>query len=220
MYRWAPGWSRAPLCPFPGRSVAQPGQNEHVHEDKLERLADAFETHGIAVRSNLRPGVPDEAIDELALERGVVLPEDFRALYRWRNGHVDYQPSSDHLIFRDAIFLSLDELDRAQIYLDAYARLQKDPYIPPLDIDISRCVPFAEFNGSVYVVACGEQSLTRHATRPVVEFSEDVWAAFLSIETMIDTCIAWVKQPGYERYHSAPNEREIWERHNPGIFDL
>ena len=48
---------------------------------KLDRLAAAFETRGIPVSSNLRPGASDAALDGLATELGVVLPSQLRDLY-------------------------------------------------------------------------------------------------------------------------------------------
>ena len=185
-------------------------------EDKLERLADAFEGHGIAVRANLAPGASDEELDHLAESRGVELPEDYRTLYRWHNGNIDHW-SADLFVFRDNPFIRIDEFPRAQMYIDGYRALESDPSLPKLDVDLSGCVPFAEFDGSVYVIPCKGQTMTTLSAQPVICLFEDVSVHFLSIESMIDTCIEWVEQPGYTRYGTAPNEREIWSRNNPGL---
>lgn len=53
-----------------------------VLDVKLDRLVDAFEAIGIPVRSNLRPGASEAELDAMQEELGVVLTEQFRALYR------------------------------------------------------------------------------------------------------------------------------------------
>ncbi len=80
---------------------------------KLDRLAAAFETRGIPVLSNLRPGASDAALDGLATELGVVLPSQLRDLYSWRNGH-SHPEASNVLVFRDNTFMGLDEIPRVR----------------------------------------------------------------------------------------------------------
>ena len=80
---------------------------------KLDRLAAAFETRGIPVSSNLRPGASDAALDGLATELGVVLPSQPRDLYSWRNGH-SHPEASNVLVFRDNTLMGLDEIPRVR----------------------------------------------------------------------------------------------------------
>lgn len=185
---------------------------------KLERLADAFEARGIPVRSNLRPGASEAELDHLAEELNVVLPEEVKALYRWRNGHLD--PNAPNVLqFRDNTFIGLETVPQAhQSVNEIYGQDGGDPDLVPLEVDLAQSVPISEFMDSWLVVACGPQSVTTRSQHPIVEVFQGVVPVFYSIETMIDTCIDWVEQPEYRQYEEAPNEREIWERHNPGIF--
>lgn len=48
-----------------------------VLESKLERLVDAFEAHGIPVRSNLRPGASEAELDDLAEQLNLTLLKRF-----------------------------------------------------------------------------------------------------------------------------------------------
>ncbi len=179
---------------------------------KLDRLVAAFEKHGIAVSDNLRPGASDDELDKLAEQLGVRIPDDVRALFKWRNGHHD--PEAEHVLrFRDNTFLSLDQVPF--IYNDMiefYGDLSDE-------VDLSKSIPIAEFMGSTYAVAAGGQALTR-SRYPVVGVFQGVGPYYLSVESMIDTCIAWVEQPNYSKSGPTPNEMEIWKRHNPGIFGL
>jgi hypothetical protein len=185
---------------------------------KLDRLADAFEARGVRVRSNLRPGVSDAELDQLAEELNVVLPEEFKDLYRWRNGHAD--PDAPNVLrFRDNTFISLEAIPQAhQSVNKIYGQDEGDPDLVPLEVDLAQGLPISEFMLSWLVVACGPQTVTTRSQHPVFLVFQGVVPVFYSIETMIDTCINWVEQPEYRQYEEAPNEREIWERHNPGIF--
>jgi hypothetical protein len=53
---------------------------------------------------------------------------------------------------------------------------------------------------------------------PVIGAFHGIDVYFLSIESMIETCIEWLEQPDYDLNRTAPNELEIWQRHNPGVF--
>lgn len=189
-----------------------------VLESKLNRLADAFESRGIPVWSNLRPGASDAEVDELARELDVVLPEEFRSLYRWRNGHLD--PEAPNVLrFRDNIFIGLEAIPAAHRSVnEIYGQREDDAELLPPLVDLARSVPFSEFMLSWLVVACGSQTVSTRFEHPIFQAFQGVVPMFYSIESMVDTCIDWVEQPDYEQYGETPNEREIWERHNPGIF--
>lgn len=188
-----------------------------VLQSKLDRLADAFEAHGIPVWSNLRPGASEPELDDIAERLNVVLPEEFRELYRWRNGHVD--PDASNIVtFRDGVFIGLDAIPQA--YRDVNSVYGLSPADPEyvVDVDLSECVPIAEFMGSWLVVACGAQSAISGSQRPVFNAFHGVEPFFDSIDSMVETCIAWVEQSDYDPYSEAPNEREIWIAHNPLRF--
>lgn len=188
-----------------------------VLESKLDRLADAFEARGIPVWSNLRSGVTEPELDDIAERLSVVLPEEFRELYRWRNGHVD-PDASNVVTFRDGVFIGLDAIPQA--YRDVNSVYGLSPADPEyvVDVDLSECVPIAEFMGSWLVVACGAQSAISGSQHPVFNAFHGVEPFFDSIDSMVETCIAWVEQSDYDPYSEAPNEREIWIAHNPLHF--
>lgn len=178
----------------------------------------AFEVHGLNVEHNLQPGVSEERLDELGARLGVDLPEPFRNLYRWRNGHVD-PDIPDVLAFRDNVFLRIEDIpkERDQI-LDTYGMLWNGPDVLMPEVDPSLCVPIAENWGAVYALVCGPHELTDRSPYPILSFFQGVDLFFYSVESMIETCIEWVEQPGYRHHEEAPNEMEIWLRHNPGVF--
>lgn len=188
-------------------------------EQKLDRLVDAFESHGVRVRSNLRPGASEAQLDSLSRELGVMLPDQFRALYTWRNGHVD-QTSDNLLAFRDNIFIGLEAIGEVhETVVSTYSRRPGDDETASFGVDPEQCVPFAEFMGAAYLVACGPQSLTKRDPHPVLSAYHGVDLFYYSIESMVDTCIDWVEQPDYmPEFREAPDELTIWQRHNPGIF--
>jgi hypothetical protein len=189
-----------------------------VLESKLDRLAEAFDARGIPVQSNLRPRASDEELDELAQRLNVALPKDLRALYRWRNGHVDPE-AGNVLRFRDTKFIALDAIQPAhRLVNEIYGGYDDDPDNLPLLVDLAECVPIAEFMESWLVVACGPQTATTRSRHPVFLAFQGVYLVFYSIESMVDTCIDWVEQPEYRPDGETPNEHEIWERHNPDIF--
>lgn len=73
--------------------------------------------------------------------------------------------------------------------------------------------------GSTYLVVSGAHQLKPICASPVIGAFQGTDVYFLSIESMIETCIEWVEQPDYEPHMSAPNEMSIWRKHNPGVFD-
>lgn len=106
----------------------------------------------------------------------------------------------------------------AQWVLDAYGQFEDDVDVVPVGVRLRDCVPIAHFMGSTYVVTCGPQDVTKQSPHPVLNAFQRVELFFYSIESMVATCIDWVEQTNYRRDVDTPNELEIWERHNPGIF--
>lgn len=187
---------------------------------RLDRLADAFERHGVRVRETLLPGASPAEVAAIEAELGVVLPQAYRELYAWSAGPKD--PKNAPFKFRDAALLRLaDAVERREEYIDAY---QMDAYSDDADpvemngIDLATTAPLAEFEGALYVVACGSHTLTPDAISPVIGVFQGIDIYFLSIESMLDTCIEWVEQEDWKQYSTAPNEHQVWHRHNPGVF--
>lgn len=65
--------------------------------------------------SSLLPGTTNEAIAELEERFSLRLPDDFRTLYRWRNG----QPAKEFASFQDnRMFASLNDISKTKDMLD------------------------------------------------------------------------------------------------------
>lgn len=186
--------------------------------EKLERLVDAFEAHGVAVRANLAPGATPGELDALAEQCGFDLPDDFRALYQWHNGHLEHE-SVDVLKFRDNTFCEIGN-PSAQQTLDIYSEVSEENRVNTDDdpIDLKACLPVAEFNGSVLAVPGKGLGRLPLSANPVVSVFEGINVHYLNIESMVDTCIEWVEQPDWDRFSTAPNEKAIWLAHNPGVL--
>ena len=178
--------------------------------DKLERLVDAHEARGVPVRESLAPGVSAAELDALAERVGFDLPDDYRALYEWHNG-------GPLLLFRDNSFCEIGNPD-AQRTLDIYSEIGEEDGLDDLPVDLRRCLPIAEFNGAVYVVPGKGLSQSPLSPNPVVSVFEGIDVYYLSIETMVDTCIEWVEQHDWTPTSEAPNEMRIWMKHNPACF--
>lgn len=186
--------------------------------DKLERFVDALEGHGIALRSNLAPGATDAELDALAERYNVELPADFRSLYQWQNGHRD-QSALEVLRFGGGAFIGLGEFEgNVRITIDIY-REEMQAEGPSGDpVDLATVLPIADSGDGALVVPGVGLSLTPLSPCPVVRVMQGIDVHFLSIETMIDTCIDWVEQADWNPFANTPNELEIWRRHNPGLF--
>ena len=183
--------------------------------EKLEILADAFESKGVNVRSNLAPGATDSELELVAEQYGVELPDDYRTLYKWHNGNADLN-ARNVFKFRDNAFLSIKDFQNAKFTIDIYA--EPSPITDGV-IDLSTALPLALFEGAVYVTPGKGAGISTLSPQPVVSVFQGIDVFFLSIETMVDTCIAWVAQPDWKQFSTAPNEHQLWAQHNPGVFD-
>lgn len=63
----------------------------------------------------LNPGVDDATLDAFEIQFGVVLPEGFRRLYRWRNGHGEYIAPS---LILNLMFPPLESIADTKEFLD------------------------------------------------------------------------------------------------------
>lgn len=74
---------------------------------------------------------------------------------------------------------------------------------------------------SSFVVVCGRHTLSSPHPSPVVSIYQGIDMFFLSLETMLRTCIEWTRHPSWEKAVGLPHEieSEVWHRLNPGIFE-
>lgn len=178
---------------------------------RCDRLVEAFQAQGRAPESNLKPPLSLGEIEKFADGLGLKLPPEVVELYRWHNG-VDQEDDDDVLLFRDNVFLSLDRA--CEVYHTIQRYYQSDP-----QVDLSSCFPIASFEGSSYVVACGQHSFGVERPHPVVLVFQGIEMHFHSLASMLDTCIDWVSHPAWDPYQFPLDlERAIWQQHNPGIF--
>lgn len=177
---------------------------------RLEVLADAYALRGYDVRPNLLPGATSGELDEVEAALGVVLPASYRELYGWSAGVIDEFGTAPRMRFRDESLLPLarvvEERDRL---LEVYDWCES--------VDGRVVAPFASFEGSVLVVACGPQRLTSAVPHPVISYFQGIDVYYDSIEAMVETCIAWASQEGWGPYEAAPNEMEVWRRFNGSV---
>lgn len=97
--------------------------------------------------------------------------------------------------------------------------------LPPtlIGVDLQFCFPFAAFNGGWYVFPCNGQAISAKVDRPVISVFQGVDILYNSVESMLRTCIAWLKDPAYDQKESKQTEErwlEILEQYNPGIRQL
>lgn len=186
----------------------------------LEELRTAYEARSLHVSATLLPGLTREEILARCGWFPSPLPEELIALYTWHNGQEQGVWEEEYPFwFRDMGF------SRLELAKEEYAMMAgsygSEPLQPSLDgVDLQHCFPFAAFNGGWYVFPCKGQALSREHPRPIIAVFEGIDVYFHSFESMLRTCIDWVRHPAYGKGSSLPEgiEMEIWRRHNPGIF--
>ncbi len=189
--------------------------------ERLDALLNAYRSAGVDPSSNLQPGLPDSEIDAIVSEEGLALPEPVRELYRWRNGNADpYAESSELFWFRDQPFLSLEDAMAArtdvQGFMSAYAAAGVEA-----PVDAANLIPIAAFEGQFYVVPGGNGLGELPTSHPVITVGESLEVHFLSIASMIETCIDWASDPTLDAEDmTVEDEDAAWDRHNPGVFDI
>lgn len=79
-------------------------------ETVITRLDKWFKSNRSAYYAKLQPGAADEEIHRFERLSGLLLPESFKALYRWRNG----QPLDCYEAFHNnKMFLSLESIEES-----------------------------------------------------------------------------------------------------------
>lgn len=205
---------------------------------KLDLLAAAFEAKDMAVGGGLKPGLSKDELARRTSWFPARLPDELVEMYQWRNGqHVNRVPwfspykdnefeeltywdepdasiEEDSFCFRDQDFLSVEMAREVYLELMEYY----DP--ESAEIDLTQCFPFAAFQACYSVLSCGPDPVYPPHERPVIEVYHSVDVVYFSVESMLETCLAWVCHPVYTRgaYFPREIEAEIWNRHNPGLF--
>lgn len=187
---------------------------------KLDTLLANFQAKGFDPASNLNPGLSAAELDHYESKFGFQFPLEVRELYAWRNGSCNLDAEPEHLLmFRDMAFLSLDHaLDARAIieqFCSAFAQFGN-----PTPFAANSVLPIAGLEGQYYVVPCRDHTCRSKGPHPVVAIGEDLGVYFYSIESMLDTCNAWVSDSQYTLETLEPeDEIKAWERFNPGFMD-
>lgn len=188
----------------------------------LEELRAAFRKKGCDVDRYLRPGLSREAVHERTSVLGLTVPDEIVELFEWHDGQSDdaeFEP--DSFRFRDNMFISVERAiaDHGQIQ-EIYGGLDSEEQVP-LGFDLEKSFPFATYAGSWHVIVCGPHTLATPSPHPIVHVSQGIVVFFHSFESMLRTCIDWVRDPRWTRESDLgladDVETEIWRRHNPGL---
>ena len=193
--------------PLPNRAT--------IHQ-LLEELRATFERKGKSVTSTLLPHISEANLAAQCRWFPAALPEEILALYTWRGGQQLSDENAEPFWFRDVIFIAPDAAEREyRSMMETYGKLMPASSI---GVELSRCFPFAAFNGGWYVFPCGGQALNLEFPRPIVSVFQGVDVYYHSLASMLKTCVAWVDDPAYGSKSWEDVEMEIWRRFNPGVF--
>lgn len=185
----------------------------HSIAELCDDLVTAYEAKGQVVSQNLKPGIPESEYARIIGFDPQEIPPSVLKLYQWRNGCVDEEVEALFL-FRDNCFISADRgKEELNLIRNFYSADDEDRF------DLNRVIPIAAFEGSVFAVVTGKHNFGSGFEYPVVSIFEGIDLFFSSIEAMLQTCIAWVTHPDWDRYNSLPYnvELEIWKRLNPAV---
>ena len=181
----------------------------------LERYLGVIKARGYTIERYLNPRLTRSQIAQQLLELPFTPPEEIFQLYQWHDGvHETCQIS----LFREHQFLSLSQAKQEYQMLCTYYLGNGIDY----GVDLSKCFPFAGFEGALYVLPADNQTLKTKLQRPVICVFEGVEVYFRDLPTMIETCIAWWVEGIYRVDDYSVDEKrelEIWKRLNPGIFN-
>ena len=186
---------------------------------KLNELVALVERLGYPISQFLRAPLSEAEIRERAKVLPFVQPSEIVDLYEWHDGLED---QTEVPLFRDNRFLLFEEALYEYSMMCQYCI----PAAGDVDfgVDLRQCFPFAGFEGALYVLPSGSQSLMPDVDRPVISVFEAVEVYFRSFQIMIDTIYAWYDagahrfEYGENAYVDESKEMEIWRRLNPGVF--
>jgi hypothetical protein len=187
---------------------------EGLHS-KLELLRLAYEAKGLKVTADLLLPLPADEVRALCQWFPAKLPDELLGLYSWHNGQRrNDSPGHAPFDFRDCAFVSVQDAEREyETMMRTYGAN------PPGATLLRNAFPFAAFENGWMVMPCQQQSLDPRFERPIISVFQGIEIFFYSVESMVDTCIDWVRDRKYDKGH-LPQEEEmrIWRRNNPGIF--
>jgi hypothetical protein len=161
-------------------------------------LLRAFRFKGVSADEGLLPGLSEQDVVRETSWFPAPFPDDLKALYGWRNGQKEDAWSTKHVFeFRGLQFTSVSRArNEYESMMASYgAEGGRDSY----HVDLRTCFPFASFNGNWLVLPCDGHDLDPEREFPVVHVAPDFGVFFHSIQSMLDTCIAWVSSPEWGR---------------------
>lgn len=188
--------------------------------DKLNLLIDLIEKREPEEVNTLQPGLTREEIQQKTASLPFDFPEELYELYKWRNGVREDEMIGCNplMIFRDHYLSNLDDaIDNYRLFKDIFD--DEDKRIA----DWNKCFPFADLDGSYYLFVCGNHILIDKYKSPIIEVFEAISLIFYSFDSMLNTCIEWSQQSPEQykyEYGMPENQYEIWEKNNPGIFNI
>ncbi len=189
--------------------------HENLHR-LLDALLSAYENKGMRVGDTLLPAVTESnLIKQCQWFPGDLTPE-LVSLYAWRGGQEkDAWNTEFPFWFRDNSFCSIQ---RAKS--EYHSLMQTYGSILWGEKWLKYAFPIAAFNGGWYVIPTRGQPFSQALKTPIISVMEGIDIFFYSIETMVHTCLDWVRHEDYGHKQALPAEveMEIWRKHNPGIF--
>lgn len=175
----------------------------------LEQLVDTLEGKGLSIRPYLRPGLSRPNLEVVLESRGLKPPEELYQLYEWHDG-IDGMAAPE-LLFGEHQFLPFEEA------VQLYADLQRYYGQVVSAVDVTKCFPFASFQGAHTALLCAPD-LVEGLQHPVFDISEGIGVAFEDLERMAQTVSEWFSSGLYD---SEPVDNAlrlaIWKRLNPQI---
>lgn len=183
---------------------------------KLDAMRAAVEARNPNTTAGLQPGLTDAQIRDQTLWFKPGLPRELQTLYRWRNGYRDTGADrTPPFWFRDYVFSPIEQAEKA--YEGMMSTYGADPASHALLAD---AFPFASLGGGWLVAPTTPRSVAPGLERPILSVFQGISVFFHSIESMVETCTAWVSHPASDGFGLPPKiEMEIWRRFNPGIFE-
>ncbi len=188
-----------------------------------------IESQGYPLNDDLNPGLDRSEILTLTKFFPKEISEEIIELYQWRNEqiHGEWHESFDYgfSLFRDNYFIPLNLVEAY------YQTIQKYYIHSDYDKYLHQVFLFATFEGSTWVICCGEQPLKPELKQPIVSVFEGTEVYFFDIALMLDTIVALYQEGAYTiKPDRSGNytpmldvdsnlEKHIWEKLNPGIFN-
>ena len=183
--------------------------------DKLNLLINLIGKREPEEIDNLRSGLTRKEIQQKTAKLPFDFPEELYELYQWRNGVENNSIEESPFLFRDHHLSNLEDAIKNYFSMQQWFKSEEDQKIA----DWSTCFPFADFEGSYLLFFAGNHILMDKYQHPIINNFEGINLYFYSFDSMLDTCIEW-NQQSFEKYEVPDKEQEIWEKHNPGIFNI